>query len=209
MALVEGRGGRRWLIAGRVCAAVGWVLWITMQVLAKDPFPPEISVSQYGIGPTGWVFTVWAIALAAAPVLLLRAAPVPGPAARMLWIGAAGAAVMALVRTDAGGGAMSWHAWVHMVGAVVALVFLPLGMLLALRRAGPRAGRIANGLVAAAAAVGALVVVSAAGVDTAGLGPPRSWALWQGTLVIIDMLLVAQYAVVAGRHANDAPRRLA
>jgi len=39
-----------------------------------------------------------------------------------------------------------------------------------------------------------LILVSAAGVDTAGLGPARSWALWQGTLVVIEMLLVGWYA---------------
>jgi len=33
-------------------------------------------------------------------------------------------------------------------------------------------------------------------VDTAGLGPARSWALWQGSLVVIEMLLVGLYAVV-------------
>lgn len=196
---MDGRGARGWLIAGRCCAAVGWLLWVAMQVLADDPFPPEISVSQYGLGEFGWVFTVWAVTLAAAPLLLLPAAPVPGPAATLLWVGFAGAAVMAVVRTDDGGGAMSWHAKVHMVGAVVALVFLPLGILLALRVAGPGARRIAAVLAAAAAAVGTLVVVSAAGVDTAGLGAPRSWAVWQGTLVVIEMLLVSVYAVAVGR----------
>lgn len=196
---MDGRGARGWLIAGRWCAAGGWLLWVAMQVLADDPFPPEISVSQYGLGGSGWVFTVWALTLAAAPLLLLRAAPVPGPAAALLWVGFAGALAMAVVRTDDGGGAMSWHAKVHMVGAVVALVFLPLGILLGMRVAGPGARRIAAVLAWAAAAAGALVVVSATGVDTAGLGAPRSWALWQGTLVVIEMLLVSVYAVAAGR----------
>lgn len=199
MAVVDGRGARGTLIAGRWCAAVGWLLWVLMQVLADDPFPPEISVSQYGLGAFGWVFTAWALTLAAAPLLLLRAAPVPGPAAALLWVGFAGAAVMAIVRTDDGGGAMSWHAQVHMVGAVVALVFLPLGILFALRGAAPRARGVAAVLAGAAAVVGTLVLMSAAGVDTAGWGAARSWALWQGTLVVIEMLLVSWYAVVAGR----------
>ena len=63
---MDGRGARGRLIAGRWCAAVGWLLWIVMQVLADDPFPPEISVSQYGLGEFGWVFTVCALTLAAA-----------------------------------------------------------------------------------------------------------------------------------------------
>lgn len=206
MALVERCGAPGALIAGRACAAAGWLLWVGLQVLADDPFPPEISVSQYGLGPNGWVFTVWAVTLAAAPLLLLRAAPERGPAAALLWIGFAGAAVMAVVRTDAIGGAMSGHAKVHMAGAVVALVFLPLGILAALRRAERWARRSVSVLAVAAAGAGALVLVSATGVDTAGLGAPRSWALWQGTLVVIEMLLVSVQAVAAGRTRVRADR---
>lgn len=234
MALVAGRGTRGTLIAGRACAVAGWVLWVVMQALAGDPFPPEISVSQYGLGPTGWVFTVWALALAAAPLLLLPSLP-PGrvpapaspgrsgvdgsradirppragaalgpatalrPAAALLWAGFAGAAVMAVVRTDEGGGAMSGHARIHMAGAVVALVFLPAGILLALRDAEPWARRSAAVLAVAAAVTGTLVVVSATGVDTVGWGAPRSWALWQGTLIVLEMLMVGVSAVAAGR----------
>ena len=199
MAIVDGRGPRGALIAGRSCAAAGWLLWIVMQVVADDPFPPEVSVSQYGLGAFGWVFTVWALALAAAPILLLRAAPAPGPAAALLWVGFAGAAVMAVVRTDEGGGAMSGHAQVHMVGAAVALVFLPLGIRFALRGAGVFTRRLCSVLVVVAAFFGTLVLLSAAGVDTAGLGAPRSWALWQGTLVVVEMLLVSVHAVESGR----------
>lgn len=228
MALVEGRGARGALIAGRACAVVGWLLWIGLQVLADDPFPPEISVSQYGLGPTGWVFTVWAVTLAAAPLLLLAAQPPapgpaphpsgvrrrssggtpagarphragPGPARALLWIGFAGAVVMAVVRTDDGGGAMSGHARVHMAGAVVALVFLPLGILAGLRWAAPWARRSAAVLGVATAVTGALVVVSAAGLDTTGWGAPGSWARWQGTLVVLEMLLVSVDAAAAGR----------
>ncbi len=207
MAFVEGRGGgaNRALIAGRAGIAIGWLLWVVMQVVADDPFPPEISVSQYGLGPAGWVFTVWAIALAASPLLLL--AGEPGPARVLLWIGAAGAVVMAVVRTDDGGGAMSWHAQVHMAGAIVALVFLPLGILAALRSASRPVRLVAGGLAVVAAVIGALVVISATGVDTAGLGPARSWALWQGTLVVVEMLLVTLYAAVAGRAAGPAAGR--
>ena len=94
---------------------------------------------------------------------------------------------------------MSGHAQVHMVGAIVALVFLPLGILYALRGAGAFTRRLGSALVVVAALVGTLVVLSAAGVDTAGLGAPRSWALWQGALVIVEMLLVSVHAVESGR----------
>lgn len=202
MALVDGRGaGDRsaTLIAGRGCTALGWLLWVALQVLADDPFPPEISVSQYGLGPTGWVFTVWAAALGAAPLLLLAGAAAPGPTRPVLWVGFAGAALMAVVRTDEGGGAMSGHAQAHMAGAVVALVFLPLGIVLALRGAPPAARRLALALTALAAVLGVLVIMSATGLDTAGLGAGGSWALWQGALVVVEMILVTVLAVVADR----------
>ncbi len=172
---------------------------MVVQIIAKDPFPPEISESQYGLGGLGWVFTAWALALAAAPPLLQRAAPVPGPARWLQWIGFAGAVVMALVRTDEGGGPMSWHARTHTVAAVIALIFLPLGMLAALRFADRRSRRIAGVLAVAGIAAALLVLVSAVGIDTTGLGAPESWALWEGTLIVVDMLLVALYAVAAGR----------
>ncbi len=202
MALVDGRGaGTRsaTLIAGRAGTALGWLLWVALQVLADDPFPPEISVSQYGLGPTGWVFTVWAAALGAAPLLLLAGAAAPGPTRPVLWVGFAGAALMAVVRTDEGGGAMSGHAQAHMAGAVVALVFLPLGIVLALRGAPSAARRLALALTALAAVLGVLVIMSATGLDTAGLGAGGSWALWQGALVVVEMILVTVLAVVADR----------
>ena len=181
--------------AGRWCAASGWVLWVVVQVVADDPFPPEISLSQYGLGPHGWIFSVWVILLATGPLLLYRARPVPGPAKWLLAAGYLGVWTMALVRTDEGIQAMSTHAKVHMYGAVLAMVFLPLGILAVLRYS-TRFRRLAAGLGIAAGVVGVLVLLSAVGVDTAGLGAAKSWALWQGTMLIIEMALVTLYAVV-------------
>jgi len=139
-----------WLIAGRGCAAGGWVLWIAVQVVADDPFPPEISLSQYGLGGAGWLFSLWVVVLATGPLLLLRFRPVPGPARWLLAIGYLGTWTMALVRTDEGVVQMSGHAMVHMAGAVIALVFLPLGIGLVLRHAArawakPRSGSALGG----------------------------------------------------------------
>ncbi len=181
--------------AGRWCAASGWVLWIVVQVVADDPFPPEISLSQYGLGPHGWIFSVWVILLSTSPLLLYRARPVPGPAKWLLAAGYLGVWTMALVRTDEGIQAMSTHAKVHMYGAVLAMVFLPLGILSVLRYA-TRLRRLAAGLGIVAGVVGVLVLLSSVGIDTAGLGAPKSWALWQGSMLIIEMGLVTLYAVV-------------
>jgi len=181
--------------AGRWCAASGWVLWIVVQVVADDLFPPELSLSQYGLGPHGWLFSLWVILLATGPLLLYRACPVPGPAKWLLAAGYLGVWTMALVRTDEGIQAMTTHAKVHMFGAVLAMVCLPLGIL-AVLRCSTRFRRLAAVLGIAAGVVGVLVLLSAVGVDTAGLGAAKSWALWQGTMLIIEMALVTLYAVV-------------
>ncbi len=169
---------------------------MVVQVVAKDPFPPEISLSQYGLGGAGWLFSAWVVVLAGSPLLLLRYRPVPGPARWLLAIGYAGTVLMAIVRTDEGVQQMSAHAMVHMAGAVIGLVFLPLGMVFVLHYAGKPWPAVAVATLGTGVLVGVLVLVSAAGVDTAGMGPSRSWALWQGILVVIEMLLVALYAAV-------------
>ena len=185
-------------IAGQSGALLGWILWIVLQVAAGDPFPPEISLSQYGLGGTGWLFSVWVLVVAITPLLLLRSRPVPGAARWLLLAGLAGTAVMAFVRTDEGGPQLSMNAKVHQAGSVMALIFVPLGILLVLRYAPRRHWRVGLLLVVAGAVAGGLVLVSASGLDTAGLGPARSWALWQGILIIIEMLLVSLYALVVG-----------
>ncbi len=79
---------------------------------------------------------------------------------------------------------------------MVALVCLPLGILCALRYADRRWFRLGAVTVLAGSVAGALLLLAAVGADTAGLGPAKSWAFWQGTLIIIEMLLVTLFAVV-------------
>lgn len=201
-----------WLVAGRCCAAAGWILWLVVQAVAMDPFPPEISLSQYGLGGAGWVFSVWVVVLASSPLLLLRFRPVPGPALWLLLVGYTGIWVMAVVRTDEGGGQLSVHAKVHMVGAALAMVFLPFGIAMVLRYAARVWQRLCLVLLAAAVIAGILVLLSAAGYDTAGLGAASSWSLWQSTLLVLEMMLVALYALAVttvdpptGRASRVAP----
>ena len=66
-----------WRTAGRCCAAAGWILWVVVQIVARDPFPPEISLSQYGLGGAGWLFSVWVVVLASQSAAV---APVPAGA---------------------------------------------------------------------------------------------------------------------------------
>ncbi len=184
-----------WKIAGRACAAIAWVLWVVVQVVADDPFPPEISVSQYGVGPHGWLFTVWVVLLASSPLMLLRYRPVPGPARWLLAVGFAGSLLMAFVRTDEGGPQMSTEAKVHMAGAIPAMVALPLGIVAAMWFAAP-GWRLVSWVLAALTTVsGIAILLAAVGVDTAGRGAASSWAFWQGVSIVIDMVLVSVYAL--------------
>ncbi len=191
------RGGTGWRTAARWTSRIGWLLWIAMQVIAEDPFPPEISLSQYGLGGAGFVFTLWAVGLGVTPLLLLRYRPVDGPALPVAWVAFVGALLTGLVRTDEGGLQLSLAAKVHQVVAVVALVLLPLGVLFAMITADRRWWRLAVGIAFATAGVGVLVLMSAAGIDTAGIGAPASWALWEGSLGVLEMLLVSVYAAAA------------
>lgn len=197
---------RGWRVAGRWCAALGWILWVLLQFVNADPFPPAISMSQYGLGGTGWIFSVWVVVLATGPLLLLKYRPVPGPARWLLWIGYAGAWLMALVRTDEGGAQVSFTADAHMAGAVLTLVFLPLGILNALSHAAAPWRVAAIVLVGAAAAAGTLLLLAAAGIATAAPDPAASWAWWQGVLVVVEMLLVGLYALGV-RSVRSAPGR--
>ena len=200
-------GSTAWRTAGRACAVVGWICWVVMQVAAGDPFPPDISISQYGLGGAGWVFSLWALSLAISPLLLLKYRPVPEAARPLLLVGLAGAVVTALVRTDEGGLQVSLTAKLHMVGAVVALVMIPLGILFAMMHAPRPWWRFAVGLALTTAAVGVLVLASAAGFDTAGRGSAASWALWQGVLGVLEMVLVGTYALAVTSVDPPSARR--
>ena len=47
------------LVIGRIGAGLSLVLCVLVQWINHDFFPPDVSISQYGIGPRGWVFTLW------------------------------------------------------------------------------------------------------------------------------------------------------
>ena len=150
-------GGGGWLAVGRLATFSAVVFLLLLQWINDDWFPPEISVSQYGVGPRGWVFTCWAALLAVSVLALTRGGPDLGARRTRLvyfWLaaGSAGLVVMGIVRTDAGGAQQSWHARTHMVGSILALVALPVGILLALGWARRGWRRAALGLAAISAA---------------------------------------------------------
>lgn len=200
------RGGTAWRTAARWTAGIGWLLWLAMQAIAKDPFPPDISLSQYGLGGAGFVFSLWAIGLGVTPLLLLRYRPVGGPAQPVAAVAFVAAVLTALVRTDEGGLQLSLAAKVHQVAAVVALVLIPLGVLYAMTTAVRRWWRLAVGIAVSTSVAALLLLFAAAGIDTIGTGAPASWALWEGMVGLLEMLLVSVYAATVTTVGRGVPR---
>lgn len=200
-----GSSARWWLGLGQAATVAAILSCLLLQWINHDWFPPEVSVSQYGIGPRGWVFTCWS-ALLALSVLALAAGGselgVRPTRAVYCWlvVGSAGLLVMGIVRTDAGGAQQSWHAQAHMVGSSLALMTLPVGILLAMRWASRPWRRAALALTAISAAALLLVLASALGAANFGMDAEQSWAFWQAAAVTADMLLVGTFALAGAVH---------
>ncbi len=183
-------------MVGRLGAVVGILLCLGMQAVNSDFFPPRISISQYGVGPRGWIFTCWAVGLAvAAKALQVGSGARRYGVSRWITVGGLGLVVMAVVRTDADGLQQSLHAKVHMGASFVALAVLPIGMALAMNQARARWRRTGWVLVVLIAGSLIMVLASAAGMSTLGLDGPDSWALWQALAVSMDMVFVGAFAI--------------
>lgn len=197
------------LRAGQLSAVVSVVSGVAMQAVSGQWLPPPISISQYGVGPDGWIFSVWATALASAPVLLGFALPARLPGVRtgrvLAVIGLVGALVMAVVRTDPGGAQESVNAQIHTAGSVAALVFLPFGMLALLWGRGRPWRALSLALLATTAVGLVLLLFAAGGADTAGLGPARSWALWQTVAVVASAVHVIVLTIAVSGFARRTP----
>ncbi len=201
----------RWLLVGRLATIAALAGCVLLQWINSDWFPPEISVSQYGVGRRGWVFTCWTTLLALAVLALARGGPEFGPRqARFLWswltVGCVGLLVMGIVRTDAGGAQQSWHARTHMVAAILALLTMPVGIVLAMAQAGRPWRRAAVALTALSVAALLLVLASASGASLLGMDAPHSWAFWQSVAVTLDLVLVGVFAL-SGITRRDTPPR--
>lgn len=197
-----------WFRIGAVGALASCLLLIAVQIVSRDWLPPAISFSQYGVGPHGWIFALYLLSFALAPVCLDRALPTTRTITVMLLVGLAGCAVMAIVSTDPGGLQQSLRAKVHMVGSVVGLSLTPLGMagsMWIVRRV-PRP--ITLVVVGFSALSLILLVVSAFGVDTLGVGSATSWAVWQTCAALADVVLLVLMTVSGRPRPTPAVSRV-
>ncbi len=188
-----------WL--GPALVAGAWIGLLAVQIASGDYLPPTVSVSQYGVGPYGWIFTGWMLCVAgSAAVVYFNSGVQWWPAAVLIGAGVLGTVVIAVIRTDAGGLQHSWHAKVHMVGAIMTLSALPIGLTLTALRLDRRLFRLALATAAVAAVALILLLTAAFGIDTLGSGAPAAWAFWQSVATVAEIMLVTELTVFLARR---------
>lgn len=202
---------------------------IAMQAVAGDWFPPEVSISQYGVGAYGWTLTSTLLFFACAAGLILWSAHRLGAATGWLgilpwslWI--LSLTVMAFVPTNEWPAPLSLGGQIHQAAAVCGLFSAPIGAVLMARggQSGPRltsGGRRprAQTLVVVSALSSwfflALLLLTNIDIDVTGLGYRRAWSLHQTLAVVADIVmtfaLIICLRVQADHDAPVAPGRSA
>jgi len=198
---------QKWWMAGVGLVVASWLLLVLVQADTGDWLPPEISFSQYGVGGHGWIFSLYLICLSVGPLCLDRAVPTGRVTRVLLVAGALGCLVMAVVRTDPGGLQQSTTAKVHMVASVIGLVAVPIGTAVAALRSGRTARILPWTFVAISTVSLVLLLISATGVDTLGVGANTSWAYWQTSAVLADTVLTVLMLVTTRRAIDGSGHR--
>lgn len=201
------------------CALIVMILGATsvvaMQAVSGDWFPPEVSISQYGVGRYGWVLTMTLVFLSTASALLLWGARRLGAVrtwrAALPWaIWTVALLVMAFVPTNEWPGPLSLRGEVHQAAAVLGLSFAPVGAVLMVvpgNSSGARAPGAAARLVVIASALLSwvfllLLVLTNVDIDPTGLGDQRAWSLHQTVAVVLDIVMI--FALIIQLRARAA-----
>jgi hypothetical protein len=208
--------------AALVVMIVGAFCVLAMQAVSGDWFPPDVSISQYGVGRYGWMLTFTLLCLAAASALLLWGAYRLGSARQWrvvlpgtVWILAL--VVMAFVPTNEWPAPLSLTGQIHQAAAVLGLFVAPIGAMLMVgvgaRHHGPTDGK--TGRRAGAVAVGSallgwfflvLLLLTNIDIDVTGLGYQRAWSLHQTIAVVLDIIMV--FALIISMRARAATARM-
>lgn len=209
----------RVLDAGLLAMTAGAISVLAMQAVSGDWFPPDVSISQYGVGNNGWMLTVTLLFPAVASALLLwgaeRQAPVRQWSVILPWtVWILALVVMAFVPTNEWPAPLTMTGKVHQAAAICGLFFAPIGAVLMV---GIR-GRAEPSIVAARARAVAiacaglswfflgLLLLTNIDVDVTGLGYKRAWSLHQTLAVVVDIGMV--FALIICFRARVGAERL-
>lgn len=205
------------LDAALILMVAGFSSMVAMQAVSGDWFPPEVSISQYGVGGYGWMLTMTLLLMAGASALLLwgayrQAAANTWPVvlAWSVWIVAL--VVMAFVATNEYPAPLSFTGQVHQAAAVCGLFAAPIGATLMVgfgqRGRTGRAAARARTIVIASAGLSwfflALLVLTNVDIDLTGLGNRRAWSLHQTLAVLLDIVMV--FALIICLRARATPQ---
>jgi len=217
--------GRHSVSTGRVLDAAllamiaGTLSIVAIQVAGDDWFPPEVSISQYGVGEYGWMLTTTLLLLAVTSALLLwgahrlavaRSWPVILP--WTVWIIAL--IVMAFVPTNEWPEPLTLTGQVHQAAAVCGLFAAPIGAVLMVglgtRSAPDTVGKRARTIVIGSALLSwfflGLLLLTNIDIDITGLGYRQAWALHQTVAVLLDIVMV--FALIIGLRALVSDDRM-
>ncbi len=181
----------------------GTVSLLAMQAIRGDWFPPEVSISQYGVGEYGWTLTTTLLFLATASALLLwgsvRQATGGNWPVIVTWgVWTVALMIMAFVPTNEWPAPLSLAGKIHQAAAVCGLFAAPIGAVLMV--GGSR--RDTPGTVAARARIVAIVCAALSwfflglllltniDIDFTGLGYRRAWSLHQTLAVVLNIVMV-------------------
>ncbi|PRZ42850.1 uncharacterized protein DUF998 [Antricoccus suffuscus] len=179
---------------------------IVMQIGKGDFLPPKVSMSQYGVGPFGWTFTITLILLAAGSMTmaiadLRRFPPPPRAVTILIAIWAVGVVLTGLVPADPDQSIPTLAGRAHTLFASLALIVLPIAAVIRVtmaRRQPPKPLRITICVLAFASELSlGLLVLAATGIDITGLGPHSAWALYESSSVVLDVVLIYLMCMVA------------
>lgn len=205
----------RILDSALIVMIVGAISVLAMQAVGGDWFPPEVSISQYGVGRYGWMLTMTLVFLSVASALLLWGARRLGavrtwPAALPWIIWTIALLVMAFVPTNEWPAPLSLKGEIHQAAAVLGLFFAPIGAVVMVLTGAPSGGRT-PGATARLVVIGAallswvflvLLVLTNVDIDPTGLGNQRAWSLHQTVAVVLDIVMT--FALINHLRARAA-----
>lgn len=204
------------LIIASALTTAGLLAGIAMQWIQHAPFPPSVSISTYGLGPNGWVFTLamTSVGFATIPLLLAIHRQWP-PIPRLVWplmlTWVVCVLIVGWIRTSAPGQIVDGWVIVHRSAAVVGMIAFPVAVALLtvsrLRRRECTPLEAVLTLLLVTASEISLILVAAGSIgkfDITGLGYKHAPGLFEFAAALIDVVIM--YVVVWSALAHRRRR---